>query len=199
MYISSRKEIIRGFAEEVKGYVPSLKQELDACKAAPDPRAFEKLFRLVHTIRGAAAMVGVPGLSQMASQMEKALLAILDGELLLDSEGFEVMALTIGRFDAYADGLLADGADEVGLMTQTVLAFRRLRGLPREEDHEVLAALPDFIFASEEASAALEETGHDEPIYHPAEREAPETAPPPGEDAAPDPAWEKHQPEAIKV
>ncbi|MCP4693966.1 MAG: hypothetical protein GY859_38380, partial [Desulfobacterales bacterium] len=182
MYISSRKEILQGFAEEVKGYTPSLKQELDACMAAPDSGAFERLFRLVHTIRGAASMVGVSGLSQMASQMEKALLAVSSGELALDAKGYQVMDLTIGRFDAYADGLLQGVVDEVGLMTETVLAFRRLRGLPREEDQDALASLPDFILAAKEEAAPPGATIHDNRIHFPEEDPAPAADPDPGLD-----------------
>ena len=104
-----KAEMIRGFIEEVKSYIPSLADGLDALRTAPDKgETLEETHRLVHTIKGAASMVGLTGLSKIALQMEDCLDDIIAGRQAVGDRSLAAMQKTIERFQEYCRSYLED-------------------------------------------------------------------------------------------
>ena len=59
----SRNDILAGYLDEVNTYIPTLVQTIETLKQNPNAHeAMEELHRLVHTVKGASAMVGIQGL-----------------------------------------------------------------------------------------------------------------------------------------
>ncbi|MFP4346910.1 MAG: chemotaxis protein CheA, partial [Desulfococcaceae bacterium] len=138
----SMNEIIQGYVEEVRTYLPTLTEGLISLKENPDqPEVLEEMHRLVHTIKGASMMVGIPGLSNIALQMEAALTDILSGKLAFSNETLQTMEFTVGRFRDYCSELLDQGVASREKVRETALAYRRLRKLPIEEDEAAITAL----------------------------------------------------------
>ena len=139
-------EILRGFADEVESYLPSLAQGIESLKREPDQHELIKeLHRLVHTIKGAASLMGIFSLSHIAHPMEEALQDLINGELAFTDEIFRVMSSTIDHFKSYSQGMFEGGLDEQGMLRETVLGFRRVRGLPVEDDADVLKLILESI------------------------------------------------------
>ena len=130
MSASPGDEIIKGFLEEVLSYIPSLSQGMESLEKRPDQReVLEEVHRLVHTIKGAASMVGVVGLSHIAFQMEEAVEDIMSGKMKLTADTFRVMSRTIEQFQEYCRSFQEEGVETWEMLKETVLAFRRLRKL----------------------------------------------------------------------
>ncbi len=94
-------ELLQGFAEEVREYLPVIEQAAKSTETVP-PTVFEAAYRYCHTIKGAAAMCGLTTLSHVAHFMEevceelslKTLKANRNVVLLLKS-GYEAIELCI--------------------------------------------------------------------------------------------------------
>lgn len=172
---SAANDIVIGYVEEVRTYLPTLTQGLERLEAGsgPDPDTMEELHRLVHTIAGASHMVGILGLSRIAHQMEAALADVQAGTLPLDDALLAAMKRTVDRFQAYCDGLMGDGLSPQMMLRAAVIDFRRARGRPESEDEDALAPLlegipesdagagrdPDAVPEAEPAEPSPEATG----------------------------------------
>jgi chemosensory pili system protein ChpA (sensor histidine kinase/response regulator) len=146
--------------EEVKTYIPSLIQGIDTLRQTPEQyHSVEEIHRLVHTIKGASSMVGIYGLSHIAYQMEEAISEILSGAIPINSETLDVMRFTVNQFQKYCDDLVSKGVNARAMLTETALAFRRLKNLPPEEDESALAQILENVPEYEGQSDAPQETG----------------------------------------
>jgi len=148
MTMPPKAEMIKGFIEEVKSYIPSLIQGIETLKEKPDHKeVLQEIHRMVHTIKGASSMVGILGLSHIACQMEEALDDVISGKLELTEKAFTVMSNTVVIFKEYCEKLFDGGVDSHIMLKETITAFRRLRGLSPDEDddvvNEVLRSLPE--------------------------------------------------------
>jgi chemosensory pili system protein ChpA (sensor histidine kinase/response regulator) len=182
MTMSPNAEMIKGFIEEVKSYIPSLMQGIETLKEKPDRKdVFDEIYRMAHTIKGASSMVGVSGLSLIASQMEDALDDVISGKLELNEKAFMVMSDTIAIFTEYCERLFDGGVNSRVMLKETVTAFRRLQGLSSDEDEDVMKELLESVPECEEftfpanidpktQSGNDRQTGKDEPTsaggYH---------------------------------
>lgn len=144
------KEVLTGFIEEAKSYLPAIFQGIDTFFA--DPTRLDKLeeaHRFVHTIKGASSMVGLTGLSHIAYYVEESLEEIGAGNLKLNNETAAFLRRTVNRIDGYLDGILSGALRERPLLADVTRDYRRLRGLPVAEDEAAVAEL----------LAQVEETG----------------------------------------
>jgi len=150
------KAILVGFVEEVRSYLPAIMEGIKSLHKNPhQPEVMEETHRYAHTIKGAASMVGLAGLSHIAYYVEEALEEIAAGQLPLNDETAALLRKTITQIEGYLDALLSGTLRERPLLAEVTRTYRRLRGLPEEEDEaaveEVLAeAAPPPALAAEE-------------------------------------------------
>jgi len=123
-------EMIKDFIEEVGSYIPTLINRLESLKKeAEQSEALEESHRLVHTIKGASSLVGLNGLSHIACQMEEYLDDIIAGKLEFNDKAFNSMEKTVDLFREYCLGYMNGGVASRAMLKETVLNFRRTRGL----------------------------------------------------------------------
>jgi chemotaxis protein histidine kinase CheA len=75
------QETLLGFVAEARGYLPTVRQALDNFHATAAASDLAEAYRLVHTIKGAAAMVGLSNLSHVAYKLETVLEDLSNGSL----------------------------------------------------------------------------------------------------------------------
>ena len=129
-------EILAGYFDEVRGYVPVFAESLE--KLASDPwrkdrkNLLEEIRRLSHTIKGASAMVGVSELSGMAERMETAVLQIMEDRLAMTPAAVEAMRQTAFDFGAFCHAYQQGGVEEGKFLETTIRAFEELEGAAAE-------------------------------------------------------------------
>jgi len=86
------KEVLQGFLEEARGYLPGIQQQLERIWAQPgDDEAHRELHRLIHNVRGASNVVGLTEAGQLAEGIEDLLDQIASGEIAFDAEVAELL------------------------------------------------------------------------------------------------------------
>ncbi len=141
-----KAEMISGFIEEVKSYIPSLIDGLDALSKSPDKsEMLEETHRLVHTIKGAASMVGLSGLSNIAFQMEDYLDDVIAGKQVVSDLSLATMHKTTEKFQEYCRCYLNGGVASRTMFKETVTDFARTRGLSLEEEAKILSELTESV------------------------------------------------------
>ncbi len=136
------REVMIGFIEEAKSYLPAIFEGIDAYRADPtNLDGLEVAHRHVHTIKGASSMVGLTGLSHIAYYVEEALEEIGAGHLALNEETAVFLRQTIDNINAYLDGVMSGDLEERPLLTQVTKAYRRVRELPEEDDETAVAQI----------------------------------------------------------
>lgn len=134
------KEILIGFIEEAKSYIPSVLQGVKDLFDDPSrTQTREETFRLMHTIKGASAMVGLGALSTISYYIEEALEDIGNKSLPFTNDLLDLMVTTLEFIDGYLDVALADEFNEPDIIREIVIGFRRARNLPPGEDEQALA------------------------------------------------------------
>lgn len=127
MLESSGNSIKKDFVNELKDYIPSLKRNIDDLKTNPSHKeALRELHRLVHTIKGAASLVKIDGLSSLAAQMENVLEEVIGNRLTLDDDVFSAMSCVIEHLDACVNGFLAEGIEDRQAVNDALAALERI-------------------------------------------------------------------------
>ncbi|MDM8542065.1 response regulator [Desulfococcaceae bacterium HSG9] len=140
------RAVISGFVEEVNTYLPTLFKGVNSLKTNPHQNdLLEEVHRLVHTIKGAAAMLGITGLSCIAFEMEETLEEIIAGKLTFDENVFQVFHATLKHFETYCRDMLAEGVNARELFRETALTVRRVRGLVSDENDLTFKALLESV------------------------------------------------------
>jgi len=158
--------ILAGFVEEVRSYLPAITEGIDSLCENPDQnQVMEEAHRYAHTIKGAASMVGLAGLSHIAYYLEETLEGIAAGHLAVNDETAAFLHKSIAQITDYLDGASKGTPCEQSLLAEATQAYRRLRGLPEGEDEaapETAQATPDdgpaTEFVEEELPKSLAET-----------------------------------------
>ena len=141
-------EVLSGFIEEAQSYLPTVREGIrrfqqDRTKTAD----LEDARRYVHTVKGAASMVGLNGLSHIAYFMEDSMEEVVGGTLKYDEAMARFWQQTLVHIELYLEKSLTGGLQERPLLTQVATTYRRLRGLPQAEDERaldtILADIPD--------------------------------------------------------
>ena len=136
------KEILDGFYQEAKGYLPTIRSNLQ--KLAKDPGQsglMQEAHRLVHSIKGAASMVGLSPLSHLAYYVEETLEEITAGKLTLDRKTRSVLDTTIDHIETYLQSAIAGTLQEKPIVSAVVKSFRRLRDQPKDGDTAEIESL----------------------------------------------------------
>ncbi len=180
--MSSSEELIRGYIEEVESYLPSLKENLQRLSEEPDQKdLLQEIYRMTHTIKGASGMVGIPGLSHIAFEMEDVCENCLNKNLPVSQEANAAMRRTVARFEAYCTDYLGSGVPARTLLEETLLDFRPVRGISEHTPlpRELLDSVPEIEGGSFDA-----DTWDESDFESDAERIAPEEEIPASTEAA---------------
>ena len=109
-------EILAGFLTEAAGYLPALRAGLAALRADPadpaDPSLLEEAHRHAHTIAGAAPMVGLPELGEIAHRLEAGLEEFMGGRLAPGAAAFDGLDAALDAAEAQLSEARAADADE---------------------------------------------------------------------------------------
>jgi chemosensory pili system protein ChpA (sensor histidine kinase/response regulator) len=158
------KAILVGFIEEVRSYLPAITEGIKSLHKNPhQPKVMEETHRYAHTIKGAASMVGLAGLSHIAYYIEETLDETAAGQLVMNDETATLLHKTITQIEGYLDGLLSGTLRERPLLAEVTRAYRRLRGLPEEEDE----AAVEEVLAEVTGAPALAAEEEERPILPP--------------------------------
>jgi chemosensory pili system protein ChpA (sensor histidine kinase/response regulator) len=125
------RQVIGDFLAEARGYLPLIRQGIEAYGADPTVHEpIEEAYRLAHIIKGAAAMVGLAGLSHIAFHLEDALEDLAAGRLEMNDAAQALLCRTVRQLDDCLDAIGRGTFDEQPLLAEVTQAFRRWRGLP---------------------------------------------------------------------
>ncbi len=131
--------IAKEFAAEIESYIPKLNSSLKSLEHnVTDVEAQRELFRLTHIIKGAALVMEQNSFGAIALQMEEALEAVKTGALVFTKELGQAFSNNIDYFIMFNRGLIKSVSHESEIVKSTILSYRRLRNLPKEEDEEIL-------------------------------------------------------------
>jgi chemosensory pili system protein ChpA (sensor histidine kinase/response regulator) len=125
-------ELAEVFAQEAQEHLQTIARMTAHLGSAPDDRdALLELRRAVHTIKGAAGVVGYKGASRLAHRMEDLLDALADGAAVLTPEGTRVLLASSDALD-----------DLITLSSDPAVLRDRFRKLLAEYDRLVSGATP---------------------------------------------------------
>jgi chemosensory pili system protein ChpA (sensor histidine kinase/response regulator) len=134
---TSANEIAAEFLSEVEGYLPLMRGCLQTLrKDRGNSEAAAELHRMVHTIKGAAAMVGFDDLSQTGGLLEQVMDKVLESALIMDDELISLFSDTIQRIDAFCTLRSVEKQGGSTLLHQETLAAFQAKhpDLPPERD-----------------------------------------------------------------
>jgi chemosensory pili system protein ChpA (sensor histidine kinase/response regulator) len=142
------EQVLLGFIEEAKGYLPSILQGIETFRTEPSQTSvLEEAHRHIHTIKGASSMVGLTALSHVAFDLEQIFADIVDGYMVVIDEDFSLFREAISQIELYLDGVLSESFCEEPVISEVNYICRRLRGLPEEDDREVEEGTKDLRIA----------------------------------------------------
>lgn len=148
------------FAEEFQSYLPKIRAGIANFHTDPSQHAaLAEAHRYVHTIKGAASMLGLTVLSHLAYYVEELLDETLQAHSSLDAAAVTWIRDTLTHLEVYLHTVLGGHADDSTVVTTVVPAFRRLKHLPESGDmaaiQTVLATRSPELPLTPTASAAL--------------------------------------------
>lgn len=102
-------DIVKGFIEEVKELLLQLEDDLITLESNPDnPEIVNNIFRVMHTLKGSAGMVGYKNIQDLTHGFESTYEQIREGNLRVDSE---IIDITLKAKDLILDMLTGDAND----------------------------------------------------------------------------------------
>ncbi|WP_417914578.1 Hpt domain-containing protein [Candidatus Electronema sp. JM] len=134
------ESIAAEFLSEVEGYLPELRGCLHALKNdSGDRTAAEELHRIVHTIKGAAAMVGFDDLSKTGALLEQIMEQVLESGLRMDEVLISLFSDTAQRIDAFCTlrSVGEEGSDSLHQETRAAFAAKGRLPAPPEEERQL--------------------------------------------------------------
>ncbi len=150
-------EVLLGFVEEARSYLPTIHDGLAALERdAAAVGSLDEVHRQVHCIKGAAALVGLAGLSHIAFGVEDALEDLAFGKLAWTPDSGKILRCAVDQIEAYLDGVLAGTLAEPSLVDAARRTMGRLRGVP-EISAAVAANEPADVAAEQPDIAAVEQ------------------------------------------
>ena len=126
-------ELLQGFAEEVREYLPMIEQAAKSTETVP-PEVYQTAYRYCHTIKGASAMCGLTTLSHVANFLEEVCEDL--GSRTLKSSRNVILLLKAGydAIETCINSLPGRPTEEDALLRQVHRRYRRARKLPVKDD-----------------------------------------------------------------
>jgi purine-binding chemotaxis protein CheW len=131
-----------GFVKEMQNYVPRIHTGLAHFLDDPQQRmALEEAYQAIHTIKGAAMMMGLPVLGHLAYYVEDTIVAVANTQGAIAATWQAWLRQAAEPIARYVTGLINNDLCEHQLVTEMVRSCRRLRGLPAADDPAIVAAI----------------------------------------------------------
>ncbi|MEM7353938.1 MAG: response regulator [Acidobacteriota bacterium] len=106
-------EVLSGFYSEVLGYLPRIRGSIESFTRQPSrPEELREAYRLLHSIKGTAALVDLVELSRIADRGEMLLDEIMTGRQPFDAEAESRLLVTAERLNDSLNDSLATVSDE---------------------------------------------------------------------------------------
>jgi chemosensory pili system protein ChpA (sensor histidine kinase/response regulator) len=117
-------DVLAGFLEEATGYLPQIRAGIAALGlGSGEGQTLEEAHRQAHCIKGAAAMVGLAGLSQIAAHLEEALEGAFTGTAPLPTRDLPSLHQAVDLIESYLDSVQKGDLDEEALVQKTNQLF----------------------------------------------------------------------------
>jgi chemosensory pili system protein ChpA (sensor histidine kinase/response regulator) len=166
------EEILEFFVPEAEEHLQVVTECLLALEANPNPEDINRLFRAMHTIKGAAAQVGLQRISRVAHRAEDLVGRLREGQL---KPSAEIVDLCLESVDILKKFLYRQWPDDLTMQASVrALMYRIGRLAPEEGDEEITAPMAPAAEAS--AIAEHDVAAHVQPETV-AESAVPEVAP----------------------
>ncbi len=135
-------EALVSFVEEIREYLPVMRHGVESfyCDAAQKP-AMHESFRLAHSTKGTASMVGLPALAHVSYYAETLFEALHEGSALMDDNVLQGALGLLDCLERLLDNVLCDSFDERAVLVEATLLNRRVRGLPEADDEQAIKAM----------------------------------------------------------
>ncbi|WPD21134.1 MAG: Hpt domain-containing protein [Candidatus Electrothrix scaldis] len=162
MSSSVGNDIVTGFLEEVEGYLPDMNRCLQVLQQdKADRSSLAELHRITHTIKGAAAMVGLDDLSAMGEVMEKVMENVLGSSLVLDEETMQLVGAATRQIDQYCVMQRDGSAHDEQLFQNTIAELeKKLSQSTTPADLEADEGYsPESIFFEQDSEELVPEEG----------------------------------------
>jgi len=171
------REILQGFVEEAQSYLPRVSKIVETVSTnGSDVEALEEAHRLLHSIKGAAAMIGLTPLAHVALLPEELVEEVLEQRQELTGEAAALIQLAVDAIDEYLDQVLGERLDDRALLRSVMIPFRRFRGQPEDGDgaaiEELLGSETDEDREEQGVGDSLFEEVVQPEVFEPAEDEA---------------------------
>lgn len=138
------------FREEAAERLAEAESALLDLKSAPDSAELvDCIFRALHTVKGASAMVGLEGISALAHDIEAVFAKIREGRLVAE---IDVVNLSLAGLDIIR-AMVADSAVVLSPEEQATLVALRARGGRDEAKPEGSATAGDIVFFPDDAAS----------------------------------------------
>ena len=153
-------ELIDGFIEEAEGHLDNIGSRLRELEQQSDVKpAMLEIRRSVHTIKGAAGMVGFMSINKLTHRMEDLLDHLYEGSIEFNPG---IHRLLLSTHDLVSDLVAARGqiGERRGTFEQLFHQFgAALKGQPLEESTAIKTERTEVMEVEKEAPAAVAETG----------------------------------------
>ncbi len=128
-------EVVVSFISEAKGYLPEIMLGLEAYAANPDhSESIKEAFRYAHIIKGAASMLGLSHISELAYQLEVTLELVGDGQRSLSPDLLEYLCQVISDIADLLDLALPTSEDAAVDSTVNVASPENFASTPATDN-----------------------------------------------------------------
>ncbi|HTK95055.1 MAG TPA: response regulator [Terriglobales bacterium] len=131
------EEILEFFVPEAEEHLQAVTECLLALEANPNPEDINRLFRAMHTIKGAAAQVGLQRISRVAHRAEDLVGRLREGTLRPSAE---IVDLCLESVDILKKFLYRQWTDDLTMQASVKALMYRIGRLAPEEEEEGIAA-----------------------------------------------------------
>ncbi len=189
-------EILEFFVPEVEEHLQVITECLLALETSPNADDIHRLFRAMHTVKGAAAQVGLPRLARVAHRAEDLIGRLRDGEL---KPSANIVDLCLESVDVLKKLLYRQWPDEEALQHGVRRLLVRIARLAPEVDEDLEPYSPPAEPAVAEAAAGDGNESYEAEYVPPpaadsyGTEQAPALSVVAGEDAAPTQDFEYYQ------
>ena len=140
--MSSRhdRETMLGFLQEVGDSLPAIRQGVETYAAdSSKTDALYEAFRLTHSLKGGASVIGFSAFSHALFRQEEVLNSFVESTRPLDGETRNVVLTAVEAFERYAAATREQTPNRNEILNDVIRAFRRYHGLPEEGDYREIS------------------------------------------------------------